>query len=407
MPKEEKRNQAPQVVLSRLCSFYWAAHFVSLLLFSSQLRGAPLCEDFFGLGAETKSWTRSYTNNYPKLNPVKTPLSFGVEIEGLVPEILGGRIFLANAAVQFLNSKNLTTEHRIVPIRNALTEEHMFEEHRITFTFQDRPHVLIISDDHSVIPLDSYHSFEMKSFVFYTSEDRELFLELLGFLEQHAHIKSLPTSAGVHVHAGFRDTRLYEVAFVSEVFQLIEKDLRRRLHTPGSRLTFTKPTSRAVKNYLQSPYWQQDALDANAFANLFSLQDRNHALNFLALEKYNTLEFRLFNSAVSPLVVDFYLDFVMKMVSAIREQKSELLDFLDQNGRVKRISFKDFARVIDLDLKKHEQALYWIRQELKESPWRLIDWTDFILQSHPAKIVLAGSSIFWFSVLCALLTDEE
>lgn len=247
------------------------------------------------------------------------PLKVGLELEGSVP-IQVGRSGVAHQILHVLEERYPNAG--VVYYSNS-------DEYAVTYRKKNKEYREWIVKNETTIDTNRV-PLEVNSSVLNDLEDLEDFKKVIREIRKLG-VSAEPQSGGVHVHVDFGQSSVGEMATLMAVFSDIEEQLKRAFGSKNTRSPFVQPTSQEVMNYLKDaeiPTFEND------FSRIFEFvikQSRNHGLNMHSIFKFDTVEFRVFNSTFDLSVLSLMADFSMKLVKAVRTKDPALLDYFTKS----------------------------------------------------------------------------
>lgn len=285
-------------------------------------------------------WGLKFINGVDSQKTQIPPTTIGIEVEGSFLDRYSYRDF-ANHLAELLASN---PDFRQINIRRKVIAKS--ESYVVAYRYRDFWYEFGFKDDVSIYPRPHHASIEITSPILRFPEDFQFFNGALESFANKFGLKSEPSSAGVHIHVGFPDAKAREVAGLSQLFAAIETEVTEHFQMKASRSHYVMPTDTFVLDYLEK-------IDARA-VSLVGLLDnqirRYHTLNLKSLERFGTVEFRLFNSTVDTGHINYYINFSRGLVEAVRQKDPRLIQYLRDHLNAGDLKLVDLAKALDLDI---------------------------------------------------------
>lgn len=284
-------------------------------------------------------------------NPQTFALKAGIEIEGSFPKKTG----LKKLAKKIRNTLVRDYPQIKVELHHDDFEDNFLIRYKkkngkvMTWTIKEDPTV-----GTQEIPL------EITAPILEEPEDYESFKKVIQIVKE-AGAQSEPLTGGVHVHVNFNQQEAPELAALAGLFSEIEEEVKELFSVMSTRQEHIKPTGRALLRTIKDTIDPKNAL---FIYNLFDSQSRNHALNLHSLRRYQTVEFRLFNSTFDIEALELMSDFAVKLVEGVRQQNPKLVGFLTESDEP--ITLEQVAHILEMKI-THPDAERVIERIFKES----------------------------------------
>ena len=308
-------------------------YFLILLLilsFTSVGSAQNQCEFLF----QEKLWGQKFYHAY---KPSKEPITVGIEVEAMVPVKIG-----LSGIVNILMSEvkqrygEVYLQHRP---GGSIDYTLNYFKNGIKYTFQVH-HGLYAAKEHFI-------DAEISSPIIRDKEDLDFFLNIVYLLKKKAKFKPQPSQAGIHVHYGFTKTSPAELGFLMTLFSSLEKQIIQSFSTtPNRRDVYVNSTSDSLLYYLDKTPVSQ--MSVNGLQSVVS--EKSYALNILSLQKYQTVEMRLFNSSVNPTHIRQMVNFTVEFMNAVRRKDSRLTDYLVRNRNSEQLDLIELAQALNLPI---------------------------------------------------------
>lgn len=287
-------------------------------------------------------------------------LSRGQEIEGYAPTALG-REGLA-AAIRDALAKEYGDDQVAMGLEKSdISAWH--DRYRVDYSVPDENggHVIksiFVKRDPSLPNRPGYIDVEINSPVIHT-ETHSVGYEKALVAASKAGFVVDDVFGGLHLHYGFQNFRSTEVAVLLIVFDFIHVELESLLKVSPERKEFNNRLTPEMLKRLHAV--------ANVYTNgeveragwILQLArdprlggERNHALNILNLGtgRINTVEFRMPNSTVSPVVREALDNFLMALIIAVRNKSPALLNLVIKAEKLNLpVTLEDLFRALDLN----------------------------------------------------------
>lgn len=277
-----------------------------------------------------------FFQSYTQKSPKSLQLTVGIEVEGSLP-------------------KNLNYDHAASIIKQILNKHYSFvnlqyydqlQLYQIYYrTLRNEIKSYKISQDPSIVTNQT--PFEVSSSILKDEDDFRVFREILEEIKNNGG-KNESASAGVHIHVNFDQAQASEMATLAAIFSEIEKDLKKRFSVSSSRGRHIKNTSKNLLKLLTEENFEE----SDSIKKLLRIQTRKHALNLRSYDRFDTVEFRLFNSTLDLEAIELMVDFSTKLVKAIRTQNPKLVDYLTKNDGP--IKLDEIANLLDMKIAQSE-----------------------------------------------------
>ncbi|MCH2535002.1 MAG: amidoligase family protein [Bdellovibrionales bacterium] len=306
--------------------------FFVLLSLNSAGWAQSQCELMF----QEKLWGQKFYHAY---KPSKEPITVGIEVEALVPTKIG-----LSGIVKILESEIQKTYGEV------------FVDHRPDSLIEYRVSYYKSGTQYTYQVHRGWHGTnkkfidaEISSPIVRDKNDLDFFLNTLNILKRKVKLKAQPSQAGVHVHFGFSKTSEAELGFLITLFSVLEKQILQTFSTTNSRQNrYTNTSSESLLYYLQNTPVNQ--LRLNSMYSVVSEKKKNYALNILSLQKYETVEMRLFNSSVNASHVLQMVNFTVGFMNAVRSKDPRLTQFLMSNKNSHQLDLQELAKALDLPI---------------------------------------------------------
>lgn len=102
------------------------------------------------------------------------------------------------------------------------------------------------------------------------------------------------------------------------------------------------------------------------------ISQKNYALNIRSLQKYQTVEMRLFNSSVNHSNILQMENFTMGFMTAVRTKDARLTEYLAKNKNSEQLDLNELAVALNLPIlsQNEKKALRAIKfQSIKSQIW--------------------------------------
>lgn len=304
--------------------------------------------------------------SYTRLNPETLKLKAGIEIEGLISKKIGFQ-GVAKAIHSELLHDDPSAEFR------KISKNH-YEIHWKSPNEVKKIWTVILEKS-----IRTYETpLEITSPILENRADFRRFTDIVQ-LVQSIGAKSEPKGGGVHIHVDFNQARPGEMALLAGVFSEIETELKTLFSMSKSRSPFAENTDLFLNFLIQKSPLNDAPLQR--LTHLLIVQDRHHALNLQSYSKYQTVEFRLFNSTFDIEALQLMLDFSIKLVHAIRTQDPGLMEYLLTEHQ--KIDLQDVAKILNMKISKPKAKIV-LNRIFREAEEAMKDPSD--LDPHESSV---------------------
>lgn len=316
---------------------------------------------------------RQIFDSFSPRDPQFFAIKAGIEIEGSFPKKIG----LKKLAQQIRSKLNKDLPQIKVELSYDDFEDIFIIRYKkknnkvMTWTIKEDPTV-----GTEEIPL------EITSPILEEPEDYESFKKVIQLVKD-AGAQSEPSTGGVHVHVNFNHQDGPELAALAGIFSEIEEEVKQLFSVMPTRNDHIKPTGRLLLRTIKET---KNPNDASFLYNLINSQSRNHALNLQSLRRFQTVEFRLFNSTFDIEALELMSDFATKVVEAVRQKNPQLIQFLTESDEP--ITLSRVANILEMKI-AHPDAEKVLGKIFQESQKNKSNWTDDNHQGEPSLHRLA------------------
>lgn len=266
-------------------------------------------------------------------------LTLGTEVETIVR---GTRHDVARSLRDFLSEK------LGLKVKLRVTERgEMPSGYKLTYELNGNEYTWKVVRDASLegkSPLGSEISAELVSPIMRTAEDAALYRSALTFLEGRGLVSDA-IHGGLHTHVGLPSTTPAEIAFTGLLFARIEADLARVFSQAHPRKFYAGKTASEVLEIFKEA--DINVTTEAYLQKVIAAGDRYQALNWEAMEKHGTVEFRLFNSTLDAAGVAMMQRFSQGLMRAIRTKDAKLLALIESG---EPLTARSLSKALDLGL---------------------------------------------------------
>lgn len=321
--------------------------FLLLISVSTPAKAALLCSQILNSSTEVRHPGLEILKNFEAFDFQRHPLTLGIEVEALFP-------------------KNIARERLATLVREALLSEEpgldiRIEGLKVLYEKDGQEYVYEIAQDPSIKTTPKTQDVELISPIMRSHQDIQVFYHVLNALKKQAGLKPEPTSSGTHIHIGFPEAQMPELALLAYLFQSLDKEVAETFSVLPSRADeYAQAFSQTEMDFLI------DAATLNQpFIRMSAgyIKASNKALNINALKETGTVEFRIFNSTVSPSQIQVMLDFVSKLTVAVREKDPRLVTFLKNHINESEFSLDALALALDMEIGSNKKILRQLRRQ--------------------------------------------
>lgn len=258
------------------------------------------------------------------------PITIGLEIEGFTENSHSHESMIAQSARHI---KQVIPGTMLDVSEDAIN----YSQNGHSYTFQ------IVDEDLEGLGAQ-FSPAEVVSPILRTPDDLELFYSILSMLRTNMNFSEFPDSGGVHVHVGFPNPQIGEVALLTYIMSLIEDELYSLLKVSDEREFWALKIS-------TEPGYLETILAANSVAQLLDERKlESLGLNLFAIDEHGTIEFKMFNSSVDPNQINLNIDFVKKLVIAVRSKNPKLLDLVIESMQTGEMSVASLTALLEVQI---------------------------------------------------------
>lgn len=239
--------------------------------------------------------------------------TIGVEVEGVLPGSSDWDVSsrMRSEVVRILESLPGITKVAPHPYANF-----------VEFDFNNRTHQFSIKRDGTIRPPPGFFGIEVTSPIMHDNDEIDIFTHIVGELNSRLAYSPEPSSTGLHVHLGFKDSSDEEKKLALLMFELLESHLYDRFKPNIGR------TSHLISVVGQTQRWIESGLDFQGFLKRIHGEYRNIRMSHLKNGDYGTLETRFFNSTTNKQEIIEAVNLVRTLVKKIRLRDPLLLKML-------------------------------------------------------------------------------
>ncbi len=325
-------------------------------------------------------WGAKFLEGYEAFNFSKNPMTVGVEVEFIAPIKVRNRtteeidfIDDSYSVVTSIEERKQRERQRKERVRERLAEIiqrrvqaefpntevelipfKLFDEYEyiVRYEHDGRIYDYEIKEDTSIHSTPVHLGMELASPKMYNQQDINLFHDILNQLKKEGKIKTSYT-AGTHVHVGFPEAYPHEIALALSLFSAFQQQIYEAFSVlPERRRRHAEFIGNKVLSFLRE-------IDNNDFT-IKDILDRfptkNYSLNPEPLNRFDTVEFRLFNSSLNPEQIGQMINFAQAFIRAIREKDPQLLR-LFENRKLEELPFEQLAEAISLEIQTPSPAV--------------------------------------------------
>lgn len=319
-------------------------------------------------------WGAKFLNGYEAFDFSRNPMTTGVEVEFIAPmksknhemEITdytdNADVFITNLQdkIEADRQKRGRVRERLAQIVQRRIQEEfpnievlitqitIYKEYEyiVHYELNGRTYEYAVKHDGTIKPPPVHIGVELNSPKLYTQQDINLFYDILRILKTEGNAKTSYT-AGVHVHIGFPEAHPHEIALALSLFAAFEQQIHNAFSVlPERRRKYAEFTEYKALSFLRKT-------DNNSFT-IRDIQEpisiKGHGLNIISsFQKFGTVEFRLFNSSLSPRQIGQMIDFAQSFIRAIREKDPKLVKLVTENRKLEDLPFEQLAEAIGME----------------------------------------------------------
>ena len=319
----------------------------------------------------------SLTEHLKHYAPIWSPLTQGIEIEGLMP-----RDASLTRLVPYIQNQLQRHYKNIKFLKPAKSRPYI---KKINFTKNHRLHTKHTYTLHREISNHAprgFYAIELASPILKNKKDVHVFLSVLKALKQQGFIAS-PLGGGTHVHIGFPYPQAHELALLFCTFMAIEKAAYKKFNFMYTRYIYSMLSN---ENHRRACFKASKNLDS-----AFNQNPHQQAIDFDSLNIHKTVEFRFANSTTSPQHIQYFLQFATQLVQAVRLQKQDFVDFLHQNsslitravleGTGQDYLFDELTKALHINTKLNQT---W-HQDLQNFAHHALNISDIVSQNQDLR----------------------
>lgn len=317
-------------------------------------------------------WGAKFLNGYEAFDLSKNPMTLGIEVEFVAPMKVRNRkteeidfIDDSYSVVTSIEERKEREAQRRGQVRKGLAEiiqrrlqaefpnvelieTYLFSEYEYVIRYQHNGRVYDyeIKEDVTIHSSPVHIGTELTSPKLYNRRDIDLFYDILNQLKTEGKIK-ISYTAGTHVHVGFPEAYPHEVALALSLFSAFEQQIYEAFSVlPERRRKYAGFIGDGALNFLR----ETDSNDFTIKDILDRFPSKNYGLNPESLKRFETLEFRLFNSSLKIEQIDQMINFAQAFIRAIREKDPKLVKLLSENRKLEELPFEQLAEAIGMDI---------------------------------------------------------
>lgn len=221
----------------------------------------------------------------------------------------------------------------------------------VFYSDKEKENVIRLVSDSSIHHPQGTTPVEFISPILSNPENANVYYSLLRKMASQMQFESEPINSGTHLHFDFKNPKPEEMLILTIIIEKILPELQDVFSINKNRMSL-----------YAAPYSENDFKKLVRFTHSgLSLLDtpeldidRHRASNWNALGKHGTFEFRAFNSTNDPTLLSIQVDFMHKLVKAVRQRDPRLITML-KSPNMKGINLKNLAD--GLNCKLAEPAL--------------------------------------------------
>ncbi|MBL7671062.1 MAG: amidoligase family protein [Bdellovibrionaceae bacterium] len=192
----------------------------------------------------------------------------------------------------------------------------------IEFDFNGRTHVFTIKLDGTIKPPQGFFGIEITSPIMHNEQELEIFTHIVSELNSRLGYTPEPSSTGLHVHLGFKDSSEEEKKLTLLAFEALESTLHAHFKpNPGRRGHLASVVG-------QTDRWSAARLDFIGFLTRIHGEFPNIRMSHLREGNYGTIEVRFFNSTMNRQKIIQAVNLVRFVIAKIRLRDPLLLKLL-------------------------------------------------------------------------------
>lgn len=219
------------------------------------------------------------------------------------------------------------------------------------------------SNDPSIHFPDGRRPVEIISPILTQANDAEKFYHYLEIVSERNHFRSEPLNSGTHLHFDFRDPSPQEIVLLTIVLEKILPDIESAFSISEIRRakwsrSYTNTDFQSLLTFLE---YNTNLYETKEKLNV----DRNTAVNWKALGKHKTFEFRAFNSTHNVQLLRIQQDLIGKIVKAVRLRDQRLIQLIKKET-IFGITLQKVATALDCLIAEKNVLSYVQRQTQEE-----------------------------------------
>lgn len=192
--------------------------------------------------------------------------------------------------------------------------------------------------------LNGNQDLELISPVLRDHSDVEFFYRTVEAIKEEG-ARSYESEAGVHIHVGFPDAKVEEVALLLYLQFLIEEIVYKKFAVSSNR---ERAWARKISDNVSRI---RNLLKLRSVRDI-SKEKGVSGIEIVSLNSIGTVEFRFFNSSFDPFQIEIMRTFVNKLVKLVRTKDPRLVELLIQYSRTGELDSNKFMSVLELDFKE-------------------------------------------------------
>lgn len=286
----------------------------------------------------------------------------GIEFEGLIPQGISKQE-IAKVLIKYFEDLNTSNrfsvnisgeilfkeEEMIFP---SLITDNVVKKNNslfiITYEKDGYPYKWEVKSDISIKDSEDRYGIEIASPILRNTEDRQMFYSALHHLENRYGLKSEPQTGAIHIHVSYGNE---DTAFNSlntfqllKIFSIVKESLYKYFQVSSPRQSsYSRPFSSEGPDLLPGLSLREIPIEEK-YVDVI----KNRKGPFYVNREYKTVEFRLFNSTTDSEEIEFQVRFSNRLIDAIQNQESELMDFIDRHSSFSSADARDLFDILQI-----------------------------------------------------------
>jgi hypothetical protein len=250
--------------------------------------------------------------------------TLGVEFEGLMPDDLSYKD-LGEILSKILSQKKPDISYEVEEVIYMTRAGGVLRKALVKYKKDGRDYIYTIKYDETLSPRFTTKAVEITTPILHSSEDLDDFTAALRKLKEH-YIEESPKDGGIHIHYALKKTPSLEQTY--KLYKSIDQMYNSLITTfkvGEQRMHFLERSK--LKELVEK--LRKKTMNDVSTIDINENELRNERTLVRFVERYGTVELRVFNSTMSQNRINIYADFSNRFFRAWENKDEELIKYFE------------------------------------------------------------------------------